>query len=83
MLLRPASARFRLSPGYKPLAEQLARQRTSQGLSQKESARELGVDPGTLAKWEQGKRAPQGHFPGGRVKRFTQDGEEPCGRRAR
>jgi transcriptional regulator with XRE-family HTH domain len=43
-------------PGYDPLpqattlAEQLVRQRTSLGLSQKESAERLGVDPGTLAK---------------------------------
>ena len=50
--------------GYDPLpqantvAEKLVRQRTSLGLSQKESAERLGVDPGTLAKWERGERGP-------------------------
>jgi transcriptional regulator with XRE-family HTH domain len=54
--------------GYNPLlqantvAEKLIRQRTSLGLSQKESAKRLGVDASTLAKWEQGKREPQGTF---------------------
>ena len=42
-------------PAANTLAEQLVRQRTKLGLSQKESARELAVDQGTLAKWEQGK----------------------------
>jgi transcriptional regulator with XRE-family HTH domain len=46
--------------GYDPLpeanslGEQLARHRTVRGLSQKEAASELGVDPGTLARWERG-----------------------------
>ena len=54
--------------GYDPLpqantvAEQLVRQRTSLGLSQKESAERLGVDPGTLARWERGEREPAGAF---------------------
>ena len=67
--------------GYDPLptantlAEQLVRKRTSLGLSQKESAERLGVDPGTLAKWEQGKREPQGVFLE-RVKRFLQRANE-------
>jgi DNA-binding XRE family transcriptional regulator len=48
--------------GYDPLpqantlAEQLVQQRTKLGLSQKESAERIGVDPGTLAKWERGER---------------------------
>ena len=80
----PAIIRFL---GYNPLpaastlAEQLVRQRTSMGLSQKESAERLGVDPSTLAKWEQGKREPQGVFLG-RVKRFLQDTESSGARRA-
>jgi transcriptional regulator with XRE-family HTH domain len=72
----PAIIRFL---GYNPLpaantlAEQLVRHRTGLGLSQKESAERLGVDPSTLAKWEQGKREPpQGVFLG-RVKRFLDD----------
>ena len=54
--------------GYDPLpqantvSEQLVRQRTSLGLSQKESAERLGVDPSTLAKWERGEREPAGAF---------------------
>ena len=52
--------------GYDPLpegegwGERLVRHRTAMGLLQKEAAQRLGVDPGTLAKWEQGKREPQG-----------------------
>ena len=58
-------------PTAKTLGEQLVRQRTSLGLSQKQSAECLGVDPSTLAKWEQAKREPQGAFLE-RVKRFLQ-----------
>ena len=71
--------------GYNPLpkadtvAEKLVRQRTSLGLSQKESAERLGVDPSTLAQWEQGKRVPQGAFMG-RVQRFLQN-PDPAGER--
>ncbi len=49
--------------GYNPLpearsmAEQLVRHRTTLGLSQKEAAREIGVDQGTLARWERGERS--------------------------
>jgi len=42
------------------LGEQLVRQRTTLGLSQKEAARQLGVDPGTLARWERDEREPTG-----------------------
>jgi site-specific DNA recombinase len=61
----PAIIRFL---GYNPLpaantlAEQLVRRRTSLGLSQKQAAREVGVDPGTLARWERGEREPTGVF---------------------
>jgi hypothetical protein len=61
----PAIIRFL---GYSPLAranslaEQLILRRTTLGMTQKEAARELDVDQGTLAKWEQGKREPQGAF---------------------
>jgi ribosome-binding protein aMBF1 (putative translation factor) len=71
---------------YKPLSVsgwggRLVRQRTSLGLSQKEAAERVGVDPSTLAKWERGEREPQGAFLG-RVKRFLQDGEVSDTRRA-
>jgi site-specific DNA recombinase len=68
----PAIIRFL---GYNPLpaastlAGQLVRQRTSLGLSQKESAGRIGVDPSTLAKWERGEREPAGAFLS-RVERF-------------
>lgn len=48
--------------GYNPLPSardwsgRLVRARTSLGLSQKEAARFLHVDPGTLARWERGDR---------------------------
>jgi site-specific DNA recombinase len=80
----PAIIRFL---GYNPLpaahtfSEQLVRQRTSLGLSQTESAERLGVDPSTLAKWEQGKREPQGAFLAC-VKQFLRSGEGSGARRA-
>jgi len=67
----PAIIRFL---GYNPLpegngwGERLVRQRTTLGLSQKEAAQRLGVDPGTLARWERGEREPTGAVLG-RVKR--------------
>jgi DNA-binding transcriptional regulator YiaG len=79
----PAIIRFL---GYNPLpaakgwGERLVWRRTTQGMTQKEAARGLGVDQGTLARWEQGKREPQGAFLG-RVKRFLQDGEASDARR--
>ena len=36
------------------------RRRTSLGMSQKEAAGEVGVDPATLARWERGEREPAG-----------------------
>ena len=54
--------------GYNPLpaakgwGEQLIRRQTTLGMTQGEAAGRLGVDQGTLAKWEQGKREPQGVF---------------------
>ena len=54
--------------GYNPLpqaetpGEQLMLHRTALGLTQKEAARQIGVDPGTLARWERGERIPTGTF---------------------
>ena len=62
--------------GYNPLpeakgwGERLVRHRSTLGMTQKEAARQLGVDQGTLARWERGEREPQGAFLG-RVKRFV------------
>jgi DNA-binding XRE family transcriptional regulator len=52
--------------GYNPLppsngwADRLVLCRLAMGLSQKESARRIGVDQGTLAVWERGEREPNG-----------------------
>lgn len=54
--------------GYNPLppargwAGRLVQCRTALGLSQKEAAAEIGVDPATLARWERGEREPSGNL---------------------
>ena len=59
----PAIIRFL---GYNPLpptdgwAARLVQYRTALGISQKQSAKRLGVDPSTLARWERGEREPSG-----------------------
>lgn len=61
--------------GYNPLpsanglGEELVRQRTSLGLTQREAAARMGVDPTTLARWERGEKEPWGKFVE-RVNRF-------------
>ena len=80
----PAVIRFL---GYNPLPEaktlgkQLVRYRTTLGMSQKEAAREIGVDQGTLARWERGEREPEGMFLK-RVERFLDEQEDSEARRA-
>ena len=80
----PAIIRFL---GYNPLptvqawGERLVRHRTTLGMTQKAAAGRLGVDQGTLARWERGEREPHGAFLG-RVKRFLQNGQAPSARRA-
>jgi transcriptional regulator with XRE-family HTH domain len=54
--------------GYNPLpagqswAERLVRGRISLGLSQKQAALRIGVDPSTLARWERADREPAGRY---------------------
>jgi transcriptional regulator with XRE-family HTH domain len=54
--------------GYDPrpkattIGDQLKRHREGQGVTQKELARHLGVDPATLAGWERGERQPAGRL---------------------
>jgi transcriptional regulator with XRE-family HTH domain len=44
------------------------------GLSQKEASHQIGIDQGTLARWERGEREPSGkHLE--RVKHFLTDAE--------
>jgi transcriptional regulator with XRE-family HTH domain len=47
-------------PGPETIGEALRRYRHGQGLSQQELAVRLGVDPGTLARWERAARTPTG-----------------------
>src|SRR5687768_14376449 len=64
--------------GYNPLpeaatlGERLVRQRTTLGMSQKNAAIEMGVDPATLARWERGEREPTGALLGS-VTRFLDE----------
>jgi len=44
------------------LAQKIVSHRKALGLTQKEFARQLDVDPSTLARWERGEREPQGQF---------------------
>jgi len=54
--------------GYNPLppadglGEELVRRRTTLGLSQKEAAVRMDVDPATLARWECSEKQPWGKF---------------------
>lgn len=54
--------------GYPPWAvgasigERLLAYRRGRGLSQTALARLLGVDPGTLSRWERGRRVPSGRL---------------------
>ena len=49
-------------PSADTLAEQLLNRRKAFGITQKEFAREIGVDPSTLARWERSEREPKGSF---------------------
>jgi transcriptional regulator with XRE-family HTH domain len=44
------------------LAQHMVGHRKSFGITQKEFARKLGVDPSTLARWERGEHAPAGMY---------------------
>jgi site-specific DNA recombinase len=54
--------------GYNPIPpptgwpDRLVQGRSAMGLTQKEAARRIGVDPSTLARWERGEREPTGAF---------------------
>lgn len=49
-------------PGGGTIAEKILAHRKSNGLTQEEFARQVGVDPSTLARWERGEREPKGEF---------------------
>ena len=44
------------------LGERLASYRCERSMSQKDFARQIGVDPSTLAKWERSERTPAGKY---------------------
>ena len=50
------------SPPPESWADRLVHGRTLLGLSQKESAKRMGVDQSTLARWERREREPAGKF---------------------
>jgi transcriptional regulator with XRE-family HTH domain len=49
-------------PADLTLAQQLLTCRTARGFSREAAARLLGIDPGTLGRWESGERRPQRAF---------------------
>jgi transcriptional regulator with XRE-family HTH domain len=49
-----------LPPGTTSLGEILLRYRKTRGVSQKEMAKSLGIDPTTLARWEKSESEPKG-----------------------
>ena len=51
---------FNPLPEATTLEERLVRHRRTLGMSQKEAAREIGADQGTLARWERGEKEPTG-----------------------
>ena len=56
-------------PAADSLGDQLVRHRTIMGLNRNLAAKQIGVDAGTLSKWERGERQPTGAFLT-RVNRF-------------
>ncbi|MDR3402035.1 MAG: helix-turn-helix transcriptional regulator [Chthoniobacter sp.] len=53
---------FNPVPDGGTVAERLVNRRTALGITQKEFARQIGVDPSTLARWERGERIPADKF---------------------
>lgn len=53
---------FNPLPTGSSIGERLVAHRKARGITQKEFAHMLGVDPSTLAKWERGEREPRGRF---------------------
>ena len=51
--------------------------RTAMGITQREAARPIGVDQGTLARWERGEREPTGQFEV-RAERFLTAAQSEC-----
>jgi transcriptional regulator with XRE-family HTH domain len=53
---------FNPLPKSDKLSQRLVNHRNVLGMTQKEFARQLGIDPSTLARWERHERVPTGHL---------------------
>jgi transcriptional regulator with XRE-family HTH domain len=60
----------------KGLADRLVQGRTILGLTQAVAAKRIGVDQGTLARWERGEREPAGRYLA-RVQQFLEHTNPP------
>jgi DNA-binding transcriptional regulator YiaG len=69
-----------LLPAATTLPVQLVQHRATLEMSQEETAKRLGVDPGTLARWGRGEREPAGSLLG-RAERFLAEAEVGLGAR--
>jgi transcriptional regulator with XRE-family HTH domain len=56
---------FNPLPECDSLAQRLVTHRRAKGVTQNSFARQLGVDPNTLARWERGDRTPAARFIAG------------------
>lgn len=52
---------FNPIPEGDSLAQRLVNHRKARGITQSQFASQIGVDPGTLARWERGERTPDLH----------------------
>ncbi len=60
-----ASAFFRRVSKVTTLGEKIKQYRIQKGLSLRKLAKELGIDPGTLARWERSEANPRGKLKRG------------------
>ena len=49
-------------PQAEAIGGRIRRRRTAQGLSLKSAAEQIGVDPGTVSRWESERRQPEGQY---------------------
>jgi transcriptional regulator with XRE-family HTH domain len=69
--------------GYDPfpegitIGERIAHFRKSQGITQTALAAKVGVDPGTLSRWETGDREPKGAYLKALTRHLTSLSETP------
>jgi transcriptional regulator with XRE-family HTH domain len=61
-------------PDFETVGGRVRRHRTGLGFSFKAAAEQIGVDPGTLSRWERGRRQPEGKYL---AKVYSFLGEDP------